>query len=51
MNKCERCGKFFIGEPALSRKDNKTRICTHCGLAEAIEDFNEAMKKISEEDK
>ena len=51
MNKCERCGKFFIGEPALSRKDNKMEICSRCGLEEAIEEFNEEMKKISEEDK
>ena len=51
MNKCERCGKTFIGEPALSRKDNKTEICSHCGLKEAIEEFNEETKKISEENK
>lgn len=51
MNKCERCGRIFAEEPALSRKDNKTEICSHCGLEEAIEEFNEEMKKISEEDK
>ena len=51
MNKCERCGKAFIGEPALSRKDNKTEICSQCGLKEAFEEFNEEMKKISEENK
>lgn len=51
MNKCERCGKVFDEEPALSRKDNKTEICSHCGLKEAFEEFNEEMKKISEENK
>lgn len=51
MNKCERCGKVFIGEPALSRKDNKTEICSRCGLEEAVEEFNEEMEKISEENK
>lgn len=25
---------------ALSRKDNKTEICSECGTMEAIEDFN-----------
>jgi hypothetical protein len=25
---------------ALSRKDNKTEICSSCGVMEAIEDYN-----------
>lgn len=36
---CPLCGKDVIGYPALSRKDNKTQICTECGQKEAIEAF------------
>ena len=36
---CANCGKAIIGHPALSRKDNKTEICSNCGTLEAIEDF------------
>ena len=39
FHKCSRCGKYFIGEPAISRKDNKSEVCNSCGMAEAIEDF------------
>ena len=38
-HKCPRCGKYYIGYPALSRKDNKTNICPECGVAEAIDIF------------
>ena len=37
--KCPKCGKFFITCPALSRKDNKTEICSECGYMEALEVF------------
>lgn len=38
--KCPRCGSFFRASmAALSRKDNKTLICSACGTAEAFEDF------------
>ena len=37
--KCSKCSKYFIGYPALSRKDNKSEICLECGTKEAIEDF------------
>jgi len=33
---CPRCGKEYIEVPAISRKDNKTEICSQCGLAEAL---------------
>lgn len=34
---CPECGKKYVGYPALSRKDNKTKICPDCGVKEAIE--------------
>ena len=37
---CPRCGKPMNGFPALSRKDNKTEICSQCGHDEAMEAFN-----------
>lgn len=33
---CPRCGKEYTFHPAMSRKDNKTEICSNCGLAEAL---------------
>lgn len=36
---CPRCKQECIGEPALSRKDNKTEICSDCGEKEALEGF------------
>ena len=36
---CPRCGKEYDGYPAISRKDNKTEICSECGQDEAMEDF------------
>lgn len=38
-HKCPKCGKYYIGYPALSRKDNKTNICPKCGIAEALDIF------------
>ena len=38
MNKnkiCPICNKPIIGHPALSRTDNKTEICTKCGIMQA----------------
>ena len=40
-HKCPKCGKEYIGYPALSRKDNKTKICPSCGIKEAIYYFME----------
>ena len=37
--KCTRCGKNYCGYPALSRKDNKTEICSECGIEEALKLF------------
>ena len=36
---CPRCGEKFVGHPALSRRDNKTDICSTCGENEAIFDW------------
>lgn len=39
---CPRCERVFLKQNpsrnALSRRDNKTRICSHCGSREALED-------------
>ena len=35
-HKCPRCGKYYLGHPAISRKDNKTEICSACGIEEAL---------------
>lgn len=36
---CPICKNKIIGYPAISRKDNKTEICSQCGTKEALEDF------------
>lgn len=36
---CPSCGLIYNEPPALSRKDNKTYICSMCGLFEALEPF------------
>jgi len=40
---CPICLNFYTGFPALSRKDNKTDICSDCGLVEAMEDFERSL--------
>ena len=37
--KCPKCGKYYVGCPALSREDNKTEICLECGILEALNAF------------
>ncbi|MAH50105.1 hypothetical protein CMI37_30070 [Candidatus Pacearchaeota archaeon] len=37
---CPRCKNPYEGYPALSRRDNKTSICSDCGTQEALFDFN-----------
>ena len=34
---CPKCGQYYIAPPALSRTDNKTLICSDCGIREAYE--------------
>jgi transcription elongation factor Elf1 len=36
---CPRCGKETNDYPALSRRDNKTNICSQCGTDEALLDW------------
>ena len=36
LSLCPKCNKKFKGYPAISREDNKTKICPTCGLIEAI---------------
>lgn len=36
---CPNCKKEYSDPPALSRKDNKTEICSECGRKEAINDY------------
>lgn len=43
-NVCPSCKKELGKYPALSRKDNKTEICSNCGMLEALEDFHKANK-------
>lgn len=37
---CPTCNKPFFEYPALSRKDNKTHICSQCGQEEAMVSFS-----------
>lgn len=40
---CPKCHKKIYGYPAISRLDNITKICSNCGIHEAIEiclDYN-----------
>ena len=37
-NKCPKCKRTYRGEPALSRRDNETEICSDCGTSEALSD-------------
>ncbi len=39
MKKCPSCGGQIEGIGALSRKDNKTEICSNCGTMEALEEW------------
>lgn len=32
---CPRCKRDYRGYPALSRVDNKTEVCSNCGIIEA----------------
>lgn len=41
---CPVCGKDYSEYPAISRKDNKTRICSACGTIEALNQFVEYKK-------
>ena len=36
---CPVCGGLLTAHPALSRKDNQTKVCPDCGIREALSDF------------
>lgn len=36
---CPRCGKETTDFPAISRTDNKTEICSQCGIDEAMSNW------------
>lgn len=44
LKTCPRCKKTYTGYPAISRKDNKTEICSECGTAEALEVYSNYVK-------
>ena len=35
-NTCPKCGHTYQGYPALSRVDNRTKICPDCGIRQAL---------------
>jgi hypothetical protein len=39
MKKCPLCSNEVGDYPAISRKDNKTKICSDCGVSEALADY------------
>lgn len=41
---CPSCKKFVYEYPAISRKDNKTEICSTCGTMEALNDFAQSQE-------
>ena len=42
---CPICGEDYSDPPAISRKDNKTKICPKCGTGEALIDFIDNLQK------
>lgn len=42
---CPICNRLYTSVPALSRKDNKTKICPACGMNEAIQAMEKALKE------
>jgi hypothetical protein len=46
--RCPKCRRTFNENGfcyAISRRDNKTKICPNCGAREALEDFAKAMEQ------
>lgn len=44
VRKCPSCKLNYTGYPALSRKDNKTEICSECGQIEAMTTWKKSLK-------
>ena len=47
---CPICGKEYEGYPAISRKDNKTEICSVCGTIEGLDEYLNSKYKGNKED-
>lgn len=54
IKNCPNCGGFIPNNEApgafpgaLSRKDNKTEICSACGVNEAFADYKQHLRKVS----
>lgn len=45
--RCPICKEMTTDYPAISRRDNKTEICSKCGTVEALTDwqYDEVLKK------
>lgn len=43
MEKCPKCKGPLGDRPSISRRDNKTEICSECGMLEALEDMEKAL--------
>ncbi len=37
---CPLCGRIYHEHPALSRTDNRTLICSDCGIRQALQSLN-----------
>ena len=42
---CPICCEDYSDPPAISRKDNKSKICPNCGTGEALMDFIDNIQK------
>ncbi len=42
---CPSCKKVYTEYPAISRKDNKTLMCSECGMKEIQEPFEELLRE------
>lgn len=45
---CHKCKQKYTQHPAISRKDNKTKICPICGIKEVLMQFIQSKKKNKE---
>ena len=43
--KCPKCGKYYVGYPALLRENNKTEFCSECGMEETMRVFLKSLRK------
>ena len=45
LKTCPKCNKTYTGYPAISRRDNKTEICSEGETKEALEDYENYLKE------